>query len=636
MGGLLREIERVLHGEELLGALPGYAVRPLQVRMALEVGAALERGGLHMFEAGTGIGKSLAYIIPALLSGRRILISTATMPLQDQLARRDAPAVLRALGLSSEVCVLKGRNNYLCLRKWSGASERLDLPDAFSAWADSTGEGDISGFQGVLPPGEWRHFRSDRLDCLGASCRFRGECHFLRARSRARQCDLLVLNHHLLISGLMTGDILPEADVLVIDEGHRLEDAASECLGVSLGQGAVLAVFDGIAFSDAEAGRKALLLERARRLEASVAALTAGIEETSPWDPVMHREEIDGVLAEVSGLLAGLEGDEDLLPAAQAAAGIASDCRELMAMGGEDHCCFVETDGRHAVLRGVPLDVGPDLRDHVYACFDTTIITSATLTVAGEFDFFRERLGAGEALTRDFGSPFDYGEQAVLAVPRDLPSQDAHGELAAVVWEWGSRIAAALGGRTLLLFTSYRNLDLTRELARGAMPPGLRLLVQGEVSRNGILEDFRRDSRAIILGTSSFWEGVDLPGEMLQAVVIDRLPFASPGHPLVRARMDRIDREGGSSFGRYSLPLAAVRLRQGVGRLIRSREDIGAVMILDRRLTASGYRSVFLRSIPPFRRVEAEQVLPFLMEHRSDPGVPPGEGEAGAQHDGTP
>jgi ATP-dependent DNA helicase DinG len=634
--GLLAEIDRIFHAEDLAAALPGYTVRPLQVRMAMAVGTALERGGLHMFEAGTGIGKSLAYIIPVLLSGRKILISTATLTLQDQLALRDAPAILGALGLHSEVCVLKGRNNYLCLRKWSSSAERLEIPDAFSIWADASVDGDVSGFQGILPPGAWRQFRSDRLDCVGASCRFRGECHFFRARARARKSDLLILNHHLLISGLMTGDILPEADVLVIDEGHRLEDAASECLGVSLGQGAVLAVFDGIAFSDVEADRKALLLERARRLEFSVASLTSGVVETSLWDPVEHREDLETVLAETAGLLSGIEGSEDLLPAAQAAAGIASDCRELMAMGGEDYCCFAETGGRHPILRGVPLDVGPDLRDRVYSSFDTTIITSATLTVAGEFDFFKDRLGASEAITKDFGSPFDYGEQAVMAIPDDLPPQDSHEELAASVWEWGRRLAVALNGRILLLFTSYRNLDLTRRLALEGMPPGIRLLVQGEMSRNSILEEFRRDSRAIILGTSSFWEGVDLPGDMLQAVVIDRLPFASPGHPLMKARMDLIDRSGGSSFARFSLPLAAVRLRQGVGRLIRSHDDFGVVMIMDRRIASSRYRSVFLTSIPPFRRVGTDAVLPFLMEHCSPAGVSLQDGEACAKHDDQP
>jgi len=625
MSGLVDEIRRVFTGDSLPTALPGYSVRPLQVKMALAVGTAIERGGLHMFEAGTGIGKSLAYIIPVLLSGRKILISTATITLQDQLALRDAPAILQALGLESQVCVLKGRNNYLCLRKWESAADRFPIPDAFGEWAGSSTDGDISGFPGSMPRSAWRYFRSDRMDCTGASCRFRGGCHFFRARARARKADLLLLNHHLLISGTMAGDILPEADVLVIDEGHRLEDAASECLGVSLGQGAVLAVFDGIAFSDTEADRKALLLERARRLESSVALLTAGTTETSRWDPVEHREDLDRVIEEVRELLSGAEGSEDLLPAAQAASGVASACRDLIQMGGEDHCVFVETGGRHPLLRGVPLDVGPELRDTVYAGFETTVITSATLTVAGEFDFFRERLGASEAVTKDFGSPFDYSRQAVLAVPGDLPPQDSHRELASTVWSWGRLLAEALHGRTLLLFTSYRNLELTRRLASDDMPAGLRLMVQGEMSRNAILEEFRLDSRAVILGTASFWEGVDLPGEILQTVVIDRIPFASPGHPLTRARMDLIERNGGSSFARYSLPMAAVKLRQGVGRLIRSHGDTGVVMIMDRRLISSRYGALLMRSLPPFRRVETDGVLPFVREHCASRGVSPSE-----------
>lgn len=620
-GTLGDEIEKVFQGDCLSGVIPEYSPRPLQVGFARSVASAMNTGGIHLFEAGTGIGKSIAYIIPALLSGSRIFVSTATITLQDQLANKDVPAVLQALGSESRVSVLKGRSNYLCLRKWNRGRSKVESDGDFSEWADTTEDGDVSSCSHELHASVWRHFRCDHLDCAGASCPFRGGCHFFRARNTARKADVLILNHHLLVSGLMAEEVLPGADVLVIDEGHRLEDAASECLGFALGEGILLPVFDGIAFSDMDTVKKAGLLESTRKLSALIADLTEGVSETSPWDPVEHMEALEAVAAAASELSSQLEGSEDLQPAAGAAVAVSSAARGFLEMSSEEYCSFVEIEGRHPVLKGVPLDVGPDLREVVYSRFDTTILTSATLTVAGEFDFFRGRLGAWDAVAKRFGSPFDYGTQAILSIPDRLPPHDSHEDLAKEVWRWGRILAETLGGRTLLLFTSYRNLKLVRQMAQRELPSGLGLYTQGEMSRTGILRDFRESSSAVILGTASFWEGVDLPGSMLQAVVIDRLPFASPGHPLIRARMDLIEKRGGSSFALYSLPLAAVRLRQGVGRLIRSLDDTGVVMIMDRRIVTKGYGRIFLDSIPPFRMVPESGVLDFVMEHCVSGGV---------------
>jgi len=614
-------IENAFSGDILKSAIPGYSVRPLQVEFAQAVGVAMERGGIHLFEAGTGIGKSLAYIIPAVLSGRKIFISTATITLQDQLAKKDAPAVLSALESNSRVCVLKGRNNYLCLRKWNSGSATVRTDADLVRWAETTEDGDISNYAEELPFSVWRHFRSDHLDCTGSSCSFRGSCHFFKARNQAKKSDILILNHHLLVSGLMADEVLPGADVLVIDEGHRLEDAASSCLGLSLSEGMLLPIFDGIAFSELDTEKKAALLETSRLLAAAITDLTAEVDETSIWDPVMNIEGLTEVQDIARQLVADVEGIEDMLPVAQAASVIVVTAAGFLDISTEEYCCFVETGRKQPVIKGVPLDIGPDLIDTVYTRFDTTILTSATLTVADEFDFFRSRLGAWDAVSKSFGSPFDYASQAVLTIPDNLPAHDSHEDLAVASWQWGRRLAEKLNGRTLMLFTSYRNLKLVRNIASKELPPGLRLYVQGEMSRNSILTEFRESSRGIILGTSSFWEGVDLPGNILQAVIIDRLPFASPGHPLVKARMDLIEKRGGSSFGQYSLPMAAVRLRQGVGRLIRSLDDTGVVMMMDRRLLKKNYGSVFLRSIPPFKVVSEDQALQFAMEHCSGSGV---------------
>ncbi|MCD4774762.1 MAG: hypothetical protein K8S15_01760 [Candidatus Aegiribacteria sp.] len=615
------KIDDVFSGNILNSSIPEYSVRPLQVKFAQAVGSAMDTGGIHLFEAGTGIGKSLAYIIPAVLSGRKIFISTATITLQDQLANKDAPAVLSALDSDALVSVLKGRNNYLCLRKWKSGSPSFRIESDFERWAETTEDGDISSFPEELPSQVWRHFRSDHLDCIGSSCSFRGACHFFRARNQARKSDILILNHHLLISGLMADEVLPGADVLVIDEGHRLEDAASSCLGLSLGEGMLIPIFDGIAFSELDTVKKASLLERTRQLSAAIADLTDGIKETSVWDPVDNSEGLLNVQNIARQLVSDVEKIEDMLPVAQAASAVVLTSGGFLDISTEEYCCFVETGRKQHVLKGVPLNIGPDLIDTVYSRFDTTILTSATLTVADEFDFFRSRLGAWDALSKSFGSPFDYSSQAVLSIPDNLPPHNSHEDLAMAAWGWGKKIAEQLNGRTLMLFTSYRNLKLVKQIAEKELNPDIRLFVQGEMSRNGILKDFRESSRAIILGTSSFWEGVDLPGSMLQAVIIDRLPFASPGHPLIRARMELIEKHGGSSFGQYSLPLAAVRLRQGVGRLIRSLDDTGVVMIMDRRILTKNYGSVFLRSIPPFRIVSENQVMDFVLEHCSSSGV---------------
>ncbi len=630
MQSLEQKIEEVFCGGTLSSVIPEYTVRTLQVELAKAVGSALTTGGIHLFEAGTGIGKSIAYIIPALLSGRRIFVSTATITLQDQLAFKDAPAILSALKLDSMVSVLKGRNNYLCLRKWNSGAEMVKTDVSFSRWADATDDGDISSFSEKASASVWRHFRSDHLDCIGASCHCRGACHFFKARNLARKSDLLILNHHLLVSGLLSEDVLPGADVLVIDEGHRLEDAASECLGLSLSERSLLPMFDGIAFSEIETSKKASMLEKARQLSSAIAELTASIEDTSIWDPATHLESLEKA-GDLSRELASVAGqNEDLLPVTQTATAIAQATKRLSELSTEEYCCFVEVNGKNSVLRAVPLDIGPELCDTVYSKFETSILTSATLTVADEFDFFKDRLGAWDALTRSFGSPFDYRTQAVLSIPDNLPEHDSHKELARAVWDWGKRLATILNGRTLILFTSYRNLELVRERAVLEVPSGMRLFVQGEMSRNKILDEFRKSSRGIILGTSSFWEGVDLPGEMLQAVIIDRLPFSSPGHPLTRARMDLIEKNGESSFGKYSLPLAVVRLKQGVGRLIRSSRDTGVVLLMDRRVISRNYGRVFLNSVPPFRIVSQDAVEPFIMEHCAGSSVSINEEDSGS------
>jgi ATP-dependent DNA helicase DinG len=610
LSSLARDTRQVFEGGRL-ASVKGYELRARQVDMAVAVAEAMDQGGVHLFEAGTGVGKSLAYLVPAMLGGLKVLVSTATRTLQDQLFDRDIPDLRAGLGLEVTSAILKGRANYLCRRKWL-SGRGAGAPAEFFDWVSVTSTGDVSELEFEPDQELWGHLRSDAVDCLGPACPSRGNCFFQSARVLARKSDVVVLNHHLLLSGVCGEDLLPDSEVLIADEGHRIEDAAAECLGISLSPLMLLPLFDGIAFSSASSESKAALLERARRLQSLVEDLAGPAVDAAEWDPDEATPALEEAAGEARALSAALEGADDLASAAAVADQIGFVCTALVDAPREDYCFFREPAGRNSRIRAVPLDLGEAIRRAVYSRFRATVLTSATLAVAGSFDYSSERLGAWNAESvRDFGSPFDYSSQAVLTVPDDLPEPDEHESLAGASWVWASRLAGILGGRTLVLFTSYRNLALAADAARREPLEGIRLLVQGEMTRTRILTDFRSDSRGVIMGTSSFWEGVDLPGRLLQAVIIDRLPFPSPGHPLTAARIRRMDESGRSSFRELTLPSAVIRLRQGVGRLIRSARDRGVVLILDRRLRTSSYGNVISRSLPAFRMAGEEEMLAF-------------------------
>ncbi len=593
--------------------LEGFQPRLLQTAMAARIARAIESGGCYLFEAGTGVGKSLAYIVPAVLSGRKCIISTATKTLQDQLFLRDIPEVLRNLGSPVSSSVLKGRGNYLCARKLEAGLD-LGLDDRIGRWASTTSTGDVQELDDEPDPRLWARIRSDAMDCLGQACPKRGACFLTRARAEARRAGIVIVNHHLLMSAVRGDDVLPEAGVLVADEGHRLEDAAAECLGYSLFPGMMVPVFDGIAWSSADVGVKAALLASARGMQAAIEEITGteGGVDSEAWDPGSMEGRMEDLASQALVLAGSMSGVEDLAAPSAACRSIAESARAFIEAGERDLCTFRENGGGRPRLRAVPLDPGALLGEGLYPLFGTVVITSATLAVGGDFGFSCERLGiTSPEGTCDFGSPFDYGSQALLSCPEGLPDPDDHQSIAEAAWRWGRDLASELGGRTMLLFTSFRNLTLAVEEARRAPLPGVRLLVQGESTRRWILDSFRADPCGIVMGTASFWEGVDLPGEILQALVIDRLPFPSPGHPYTLARMKRIEASGGSSFFELMLPSAVIRLRQGVGRLIRSRDDRGVVVILDRRLSRSSYGRLIVSSLPAFRYASAGEALEF-------------------------
>ncbi len=592
--------------------IPRYTIRRQQVDMAASVADLVELEGIAVLEAGTGVGKSLAYLIPAVLSGQACVISTATLTLQDQLIEKDIPMVGRILGESIDAAVLKGRSNYLCLRKWFdwGNSVAPELKE----WVE-TGNGDLSLSDIKLDSDRKRKIAGDGLDCLGNKCSEMHHCHYYTARNKARKARILVVNHHLLLCGLDSGDLIPDAWFLVVDEAHSLDKAASSSLGYSLSEPMLNSVFDSIILSGRTAEKKTVLLDKARLLGVQIndLAVFAGKDGEVELNDILPSLQI--IADDAAAFRKDIRDEEDLAGASQALQNLERSVLSLTQVNSANWCCYTEKNRRSPVLRCVPVHPGSLLRDTLYSSFPSVLLTSATLAAGDSFAYSDSRLGVpAEAERKVFPSPFNYPEQSVLVFPDDLPSHNDHALIAEYAWKTARETASILEGRTMILFTSYRNMELCSAEAEKTPLENIRLLIQGRMNRSLILEEFREDPRAVIFGTASFWEGVDLPGELLHSLIIDRIPFPSPGHPLTKARMAALEEAGESSFSRLMLPEAAVRLKQGAGRLIRSGTDTGAVFILDRRMRTSGYAKLLVRSMPPFRRESFEGAMKFLAE----------------------
>ncbi len=592
--------------------IPRYTIRRQQVDMAASVADLVELEGIAVLEAGTGVGKSLAYLIPAVLSGQACVISTATLTLQDQLIGKDIPMVGRILGEKIDAAVLKGRSNYLCLRKWFnwGNSVAPELKE----WVEA-GNGDLSLSDIKLDSDRKRKIAGDGLDCLGNKCSEMHHCHYYTARNKARKARILVVNHHLLLCGLDSGDLIPDAWFLVVDEAHSLDKAASSSLGYSLSEPMLNSVFDSIILSGRTAEKKTVLLDKARLLGVQIndLAVFAGKDGEVELNDILPSLQI--IADDAAAFRKDIRDEEDLAGASQALQNLERSVLSLTQVNSANWCCYTEKNRRSPVLRCVPVHPGSLLSETLYSSFPSVLLTSATLAAGKSFAYSDSRLGVPpQADRRIFPSPFNYAEQSVLVFPDDLPSHNDHGLIAEYAWRTARETASILDGRTMILFTSYRNMELCSAEAEKNPLENIRLLIQGKMNRSLILEEFREDPRAVIFGTASFWEGVDLPGELLHSLIIDRIPFPSPGHPLTKARMAALEEAGESSFSRLMLPEAAVRLKQGAGRLIRSGTDTGAVFILDRRMRTSGYAKLLVRSMPPFRRESFQGAMKFLTE----------------------
>jgi ATP-dependent DNA helicase DinG len=637
-------------GGPLERALPDFKVRRQQLRMAERVAAAVDGRETLAVEAGTGTGKTFAYLVPALLSGARVLISTGTRTLQDQLFSKDLPLVAAALGRPAAVALLKGRSNYLCryrLAKAADESEQLNFEGGatgesmlarIQSWARITRSGDLSEVRGLSDSNPvWPRVTSTRENCLGKGCPEISRCYVAVARRQALESDIVIVNHHLLLADLALkedgfGDILGSSDAVILDEAHQIPDLATQFFGANVSsrriEGVLKDVHEELGRStDSSATNAALgavdaavraVEDGMRQVMACLPARAARVAWTGRHSPLNTAvEELLQAVLRLQARLAALDADTPLAQIGERVVDLAAGLERICAVDELEGARAVETTQRGFALSLMPFDISVRFQALLQARRCAWIFTSATLSLGEDFGHFTGRLGLADIPTLKIDSPFDYERQCLLYLPVGMMEPSAPGYVTAVMETALPLIEASRGG-AFVLFTSHRALTQAAQLLRERWAPKAPygLFVQGEAPRERLLKEFREDGNGVLLGTTSFWEGVDVKGEALRLVIIEKLPFASPDDPLVRARIDHLNATGANPFRDYQLPEAALALKQGVGRLIRSEDDFGAVVICDPRMVGKGYGRVFVAALPLMNVTrERDEVVRFLRGH---------------------
>ena len=630
---------KTFSSEGALGkAIPGFSARQPQIDMAQAVNDAIREQSQLVVEAGTGTGKTFAYLVPALLSGKKTIISTGSKNLQEQLYHRDLPLMVEALGFFGQVSLLKGRSNYLCIDRLSrqmveSHSHEAD-PALFTqlvkvrSWSSETQSGDLGDCDDlpedspIIPS-----ITSTNDNCLGKDCPSYTDCFVLKARKKAMDADVVVVNHHLFLADLAIketgfGELIPEADVFIFDEAHQLPDIASEYFGQSVSSRQLHELAKDIEISYRTEARDMKQLQKVGdKLVQSAMDMRIALGDSGfrgNWRDALLS---DPIKREVTRLMDTLEltvdvlklalGRSQLLDAAFERANlIKSRIERVCDVSITGYSYWFDTSPRHFALHITPLSVADKFHEQIEIKQGAWIFTSATLAVSGDFKHFTERLGIKPAKQFSLPSPFDYQQQARLCVPRYLPEPNSHG-LADKLVRMLTPVIEQNQGRCFFLCTSH---SMMRELGeRFRETLDLPVLLQGEMSKQKTLAEFMELGNALLVATGAFWEGIDVRGDALSCVIIDKLPFTSPDDPLLKARIEDCQLKGGEPFAQVQLPDAVITLKQGVGRLIRDQKDRGALIICDNRLVTRDYGGIFLASLPPIPRTrDLDKIKQFL------------------------
>lgn len=644
----MNSMEKYFGPEGILASRKGFEFRESQLEMARAVFECFRSETPLIVEAGTGTGKTWAYLVPAILSGKKVIVSTGTKTLQDQILDHDIPFLRKNLDPKLRAVCLKGRRNYLCRRRflefsyqptlWS--KDEAKLFRRFQKWAATTSTGDRAEID-WLPDNfrTWMEVCSSREFCLGQQCSEFARCHLTRIRAEAARAQVLVVNHHLFFADLAlrskeVNPVIPEYDAVVFDEAHQLEGVITDYFGIHFSSSGLDQFARDVLRECRRESKKTALkpvvtlaqqLEVLSRLfhhnifQARGGAGRYRFEGNSAGEDFRSTtRQIAHALAQFPAMVAPVsEQMETLGSLGRYSSELAACLQSLIEQEDKSLVYWCELTQQAAHLNGTPIDVAPVMRELLFPKKQAVVLTSATLSVAGSFTFLRESIGvSGEGREILFHSPFDFERQTIAYIPARFPAP-SDPSFCTMMAEQAAAIINKTQGRALFLFTSYRNMHEVFKLIEGRIP--FPLLMQGQKTKRALLDEFRDTVDSVLLATSSFWQGIDVPGESLSCLIIDKLPFEVPDDPVTAARLEKLARDGKNSFYEYQVPRAAIQLKQGIGRLIRSSADRGIIALFDIRLFTKSYGQLFLRSLPPCPIVRSMDEIDDFLKQTNGP-----------------